>query len=393
MKSYLSRQSIAILVSLFLCACSAGSETVSIETVNPMELDFTQFYLDGVVYTMPCPYSDLAENGWLISPDQQTLGPNYQKAFDAEKDGSALGLRIENFTSHNAVPLEECYVMSVWQSSEFAYPLDGDGSATIVNAGNSLLIAGLRNGDSYDRMIELHGEPSFVRESKAYSHTAIYPHMEITYNPLDGQINLVSIQSCCRPDVTMETPELGSVPDYVQQYRQPEAFGEIADREIFQMEGDFYRMPIPLSWLEKNGLKLTDPEDGLSLNTKLEWNESVGAQAQREISMESKNGVPLQVTIKNYTDTPQEMQNCVVISIIGHDLDFELAGSVNESVRYEDIIELYGRANLRVDEEHFIVSYGNQSKDIQVRFFFSNSFFEPVTGFHIRYYDTCLPLE
>ena len=388
MKKYLSIQVIAVLISVVLCACGTSRDTVT-----SIDLDSMQFYLDGVIYTLPCVYGELVENGWMIDDDQQTLGPNNLKMFEVRKDDSTLFLQLVNFTSYNAISLEECYVMSIWQAAEYAYPLNGEGAATIVNAGNSLLAAGIRNGDSYGRMIELYGEPSSVRKSAAYSHTAFYPNMEITYNPMNGQINLVSLKSNLPPDITMGPKIVGTVPDYVLQYSPPEAFVEIGNREIFKMEDDFYRMPIPLWYLKKNGFSLANTEEQSLLYSHVEWNQVIGAQSQLTITMRSKNGVLLNVTIKNYMETAQEVINCVAIGIMGEGLNFELSGGIDESIHYENLIALYEQNNLRlsVDKKRSIVDHGYQVRDNRVQFFFSNGISEPMTRFNIRYSFEHLP--
>ena len=65
------------------------------------ELFSFMFSLNGVIYTLPFPYTEMAENGWVGRDLEDTLAPNYRRLNSpAELGGNTINISFANTTSN-----------------------------------------------------------------------------------------------------------------------------------------------------------------------------------------------------------------------------------------------------------------------------------------------------
>ena len=118
------------------------------------ELFSFMFSLNGVIYTLPFAYSEMAENGWVGRDLEDTLAPNYRRLNSpAELGGNTINISFANTTS-NTITLAESSIGQVMFNES-----DARRGAEVIFPG------GITVGSTKDELIEAHGEPTRIVES------------------------------------------------------------------------------------------------------------------------------------------------------------------------------------------------------------------------------------
>jgi len=132
-------------------AIETESETMGAELSDT--LNGAMFSLNGVVYTLPVPFSELEADGFtFFDPSDRTIlyyfvpGRNFPD-IEFISDNHNIGARLSNLTRNAFRPYNESYVVEV-------YSIYGKHNAQLLFPGNIMV------GSAYENVIATYGEPS-----------------------------------------------------------------------------------------------------------------------------------------------------------------------------------------------------------------------------------------
>ena len=192
------------------------------ETVEGLSDDLYsfQFSLDGKVYTLPCEFKELQDNGWEIEDytEDFKLAPNqYSIGTYITKDGISLSTGFINF-SKNEVTLDQC---SIGEISIDEYLEDKHADFSIAK--------GIKVGSTRDEVKAAFGEPTESYEGDStddytYS-TDIYVEAKITIDNKTDKVCGIDLENLTDTGNTASTESNDSataeMPEDMPSYSAP----------------------------------------------------------------------------------------------------------------------------------------------------------------------------
>jgi len=298
------------------------------------------FYLNGVVYTLPAPFSVFEANGWTgndlaentISPGRtQSSRLTHETQFIAETQ--IISVAFVNNTE-NVLPLNESYVGSITFST-------GRNEPSVILPGNIVL------GSTFDDVIIAFGEPSSSRITGTltffeYSQGISGSSVTVVFDTEIGAVRELRIRN---PTILEMYPVFeGDLPDIVLAYEIPDSLGN--DWRSFRVRfgGYLYQLPAPVSAFLENGWVITSNP-----------NEMLSAHNDGWITMR-KGNQSMRVLIRNYDDRVQPISHGFVTQVrygsrSGYAiLPIELPGGITENFTIQEIIAIWGEPSLSYDQ-------------------------------------------
>lgn len=263
-----------VLSVLFLASVTTGCAGANLATVglNLISSEIADddirsgyFKVDGVTYKLPVSCQEFINNGWEIDPAHAgtQLAPGNELMTTLRKGSGTLSISIGNpdneKTLVNSLPVFRLsYDLQVPENSQIKVELP---KGTVVSAGTFADIAAA------------HGEADSVGASgpgnpyakDVYSYRS--PHdngvwmsflvteggdPQIRYFIISNEDNIKMKQEALR---AAGTP-IAEPTKEVAAYQAPTSLGNDITSGIIEYEGDLYRLPVPVSALQKNGWTL-----------------------------------------------------------------------------------------------------------------------------------------
>lgn len=289
----------------------SSTEQEAGDTLSDSLSDFT-YKLDGHVYALPTPFSELEANDWhpAVAEGQSTSVEGH--SFRRTQMHFANGAYPVSITLYNpwgsSVPLTECYVTSI----TVAYR----SSVSFAVAG------GLTVESTFEEIFDAHGVPDSTNEdSKGYR------NIKYTFPSDLGTNSSVSFRLDTRPETRpgqipdseitlyvphnnfkLETETDPTVPDVVADYVAPTELSDDAFDCIFTDGDAFYQLPCPLSELLKNGWSV---KEGELLSDQVEY---VPSGTMDSVTL-YKGDYTASLGIRNDADYQTIPENCMVYSV------------------------------------------------------------------------------
>lgn len=271
-------------------------------TSEPLQMsdklfDFT-VELDGVIYQFPCSFQDLASHGWTISSlgisdSAMMIGGGYEQ-YEMTNNGKIITVSTFN-QSPNAVALKDCPINGLM--------LDGNSHVDIT------LPKGITLNSSVDEIIAAYGLPTERSDSENYVTLVYQPQYneysgfrfqirktDESWNPSVIEFEHIVIEEVTDPEVNTERPA------YLDQYKSPTDLSTDLNEPIFELGGDLYRLPCPVTELYSHGWAL----DSLPCYIKA---------GNKEVIILKRDDVYLEVTIGNNSNYQTTIENCAVYGI------------------------------------------------------------------------------
>ena|GEM_PF-2154472 len=325
-------------------------------------LDSFMFSLDGVLYTLPFPFAELADNGWVGDEDdfaERTANPRASGGSATIRNGGHT-VRIDFFnpTEYEAL-LTESYVSGISISTNW-------------HEGTELIFPGnIRLGDTYETLLHTHGDPYSWRENIDGSET-------FTYNPdqvlvsfvvaLDTDwIHHMSMSATFRASQTLipREPiphfEPDDFPAAVSTYETPTELGGDWWSFTLRVDGDLYRLPAPMAAFLDNGWTLH--HDGIT----------IGPTAVGFAMRINRDGNFMRAWFTNYDTYHRPVAHTFVTRL---DFDFqdpdtsipiELPGGITEHSTIEEMIAVFGApADFSEDGDEISYYFGTEYAGITV---------------------------
>lgn len=287
--------------------------------------------LDGVVYTLPAPFSEFAANGWAIdeeissnpSPTEEIEPDSYASAVVVKNGDHQMSMDFVN-TDVNTLSMTECNIGAL---SLYSYAEKG---AELV------LPASITLGSTIEEVLAAYGEPSYKNESETifkYSGDS-YAEIGIDFDAETKLANGLRIRNLIPKEVAPEYT--GDAPAVVTSYEQPAALGDSWDSYTAKYGGVLYKLPVPVSVLMENGWEGVD-----DVNTMVDGKGYL-------IGFQLRNGNQvLRTSVTNYDGNQQPAKYCFVTKIEYYDngaqVPIELPKGVSEKSSIDDFIKAYGQ--------------------------------------------------
>jgi hypothetical protein len=311
-----------------------------------------QFSLNGTVYTLPCAYSQLAENGWSIDGiGDQTLEPDQYTFSENLNNGDMRVMANLVNTDVNVLPMEKCNVGKI--------SIDSDQ----VEKGAKLLFPkNITVGSTYEDVVAAYGKPSDESESgsiKSLSYKLdTYSDVVIKINTESNTVDSLEMENLIAKETSSASVNTGDVPDVVKNYTAPTSVGKTWDSFDIKYADAYYHLPAPVSSFIDNGWTMVS--DG---------NEMLAAKDSTVGVELRKDNQVLSASVRNYSDTAQPISNCFLISVKFSEYEakvsIELPKGITETSKSEDIIAAYGKPTDKDSSSSFdFYEYSNSDGSI-----------------------------
>ncbi|MDR2106830.1 MAG: hypothetical protein LBP24_05425 [Coriobacteriales bacterium] len=305
--------------------------------------------LDGVVYTLPAPYSEFKANGWELrdaSLLEQTLEPGQYSLGDVAQNGEH---RVRLAFTNNSMD-----VVSI-EDAEVGRVIVDDSN---VQAGTQFLLpGGITLGASYEDVIAAYGEPTDVQEGASFKSltysTDAYAEVKITVKAETNLVSEINVENLIAKQ--QDASGSGAVADaeapaVVNEYKAPTDLGSSWNSFNVKYDGALYHLPAPVSAFVQNGWVIASDES------------EVLAAKSSKVGFEIRKGnQTLRTEVHNYADTAQPLKYCFVTSVeyyeYGAKVSIELAKGLSEKSTIDDFIAAYGEPTSK-EQSSNLVFYG-----------------------------------
>ena len=352
--------SLTVLV-LSLSACSKKVATKTVPTTAPKQtknIDSTktetpvkpasgkisndlykyEVLINDIAYTLPSSFSTFEKNGWVgTNFSKSTLAPNKYKLEYPKKGEQTMMIQIANF-GINVSPLSKCHVGGIKIDS------GNKNQATISIA------KGITIGSTYDAVIAAYGKPSDQYKSdtmlKLTYKSGIYSNYEISIDNKTKKVYSIELENLAPPAKAKTTSVDTKLPAAVKNYKAPSSVGK--DLLSFQVKygGNYYKLPIPITELIKNGWALQSTSDKV-----------VPAQSNAVGIELRKDNQVLRTQIENYSDKGEPIKHCFATYIEyynnGAKIPLELPKGISEKSSIAQVIAAFGKPTKVEDSPSF----------------------------------------
>ena len=262
-----------------------------------------ELLINGEKFKLPCDYKELADKGWTIKNDTDSvLAPNqYTMSTDMVNGECTLGARFLN-TGVNEVSYKECRLGGIIISD------------TDVKHGTQIeLPKGINMKSSKDEIISAYGEPTKSNESGdlafLYYELGNYQKIQFTINQKLNEVVKLQMDnmtaekndSANSENSTSSTEKTSSTENVSKSATE---LGDDLFNKNIEVDGVVYTLPASIKEFEQNGWKVQD-EAGSKVDAR---------DTNVRVSLRKNNSV-IKVSAKNNTSNQTEVENCDVTRI------------------------------------------------------------------------------
>lgn len=314
-------------------------EDVVVNTPSELSDDLYSFQvsIDGTVYQFPMWAKEFKALGWTYDGDgSQTITSN-QYSFsetwvkgDAKVYANFLNLTMNELTYDEAaiggITFEEYYLE--------------DTDLQII------LPKGIQYGVSTrDDIIAAYGDPTDEYDGSLYYNMTYkydtYSKVDLYVYKETGTLDKIEIRNFVElagGDNSVDA----TVPDVVKQYQAPTELGNDLYGFNFQLEGNLYTLPCPVSVLVENGFKINEN------NSQME----IAADSFGWVEF-SYNNQTYRCIVNNFANYATIAQNCFVTtmesSIYGPEFDLVIPGNIKMGDSETSVLEVIKNFNYEVE--------------------------------------------
>lgn len=339
-----------LILSFTACKKSAPDKTVPakvekktetvetkkvVETIKPAtgkisdDLYKYEVLINDVAYTLPTSFSTFEKSGWVGENfTTNKLDPNQYNTEYLKNGEESLTIDIANF-GLDVLPMSECQVGGI--------KVDSFDKTQVKNIS---IAKGITIGSTYDDVIAAYGKSSDEYKSdmsiKLTYESGSYSKYDISFDSKTKKVTDIDIQNLTPPTKSNTTSVDTEVPAVIKNYKAPSSVG--TDLLSFQVKygGSFYKLPIPIPELIKNGWVLQTKSD-----------EVVPAKSSAVGIELRKDNQVLRTQIENYSDKGEPLKNCFATYIEyynnGAVIPIELPKGITEKSTIAQVIAAYGK--------------------------------------------------
>lgn len=287
-----------------------------------------QVQIEGEVYELPMSYQDFIAAGWKTDADEaEEIEPNsYIYGIEAKTGYLAIDIEVINL-GINMAPLSECMVGGIFFD---------DGQYEDASYAEIVFPGGLKYGEATREDLEAaYGAPYDEYEGSDYVDlTYRYDSYQTWDFEIDNESGLVTefeVENFVADDEAnaAAAAEVSSEPtEAVLAYVAPTEMSDDPLDYVFELAGDLYQLPAPVSAFLANGWTLQ--QEGSKAG-------SVVMGYDYGYATLMKDGETLSVSINNYDPNAQVVENCFVT-----DITFYSSDDFGLKLPYEITFEMTG---------------------------------------------------
>lgn len=322
------------------------------ETVEGLSDDLYsfQFSLDGKVYTLPCEFKELQDNGWEIEDytEDFKLAPNqYSIGTYITKDGISLSTGFINF-SKNEVTLDQC---SIGEISIDEYLEDKHADFSIAK--------GIKVGSTREDVKAAFGEPTESYEGDStddytYS-TDIYVEAKITIDNKTDKVCGIDLENLTDTGNTASTESNDSataeMPEDMPSYSAPTELTDDLFSFNVKFGGNMYTLPAPISEFLNNGWVIASSDS----NTVAAKDTLINGVNLR------KENVTFEANVYNPSSQETALNNCYVTSLVtsadSGTIDILLPKNISLNSTGDDLEKAYKDVDCQKEDSNSYVYY------------------------------------
>lgn len=263
----------ALAVSLITKTSNDNNSTQSV-TVSPSDFSLNydtgyelsdnlydyQIMIDNTVYQFPMSVKNFMATGLEVASyddPNELIRPGYRESiWFAFEDGSMFTAYVANFAKSEA-PVTDCHVVGValYRNQEAASEILFD-TTKIKMAKNIIL-----GVSTYDEVISAYGEAtdmSLYEEFGTIKYSEdLYRSIELSFDE-SNILKEIEIENIEEPDDVVDQGISSNIPEQVANYIAPSSLGTDISSGVFELEGELYKLPLPLSELLNDGWQITE---------------------------------------------------------------------------------------------------------------------------------------
>ncbi len=272
---------VAVLVVMLICifAASLNADTNQEDSVQSSAISSSEFTLnydtgfklsdniydyqimiDNTVYQFPMSVSDFMATGLSVSSyddPNELIRPGYEESiWFTYNDGSKFIAYVVNFAKSEA-PVTDCHVVgvSLYSNQEAASEILFD-TTKIKMAKNITL-----GVSTYDDVVSAYGnanDTSLYEEFGKIKYAEdLYRSVEFTFDE-SNILKAIDIENIEQPTDVIDQGISNKTPEKVANYVAPSSLGSDISSGVFELEGQIYKLPVPVSELLNDGWKITN---------------------------------------------------------------------------------------------------------------------------------------
>lgn len=272
---------VAVLIVMLICifAASLNADTNQEDSVQSSAISSSEFTLnydtgfqlsdniydyqimiDNTVYQFPMSVSDFMATGLSVSSyddPNELIRPGYEESiWFTYNDGSKFIAYVVNFAKSEA-PVTDCHVVgvSLYSNQEAASEILFD-TTKIKMAKNITL-----GVSTYDDVVSAYGnanDTSLYEEFGKIKYAEdLYRSVEFTFDE-SNILKAIDIENIEQPTDVIDQGISNKTPEKVANYVAPSSLGSDISSGVFELEGQIYKLPVPVSELLNDGWKITN---------------------------------------------------------------------------------------------------------------------------------------
>lgn len=307
-----------------------------------------QVKIGEAVYQFPMTIEAFEKGGAVIEKDpdelkQMTDSGSRSTIWFTYPDGSELALKAVNF-SKSQQPLSSNYLVGVDISSNTSISSD----LKFDPSSNVQFAKGITLGKSTsDEVIEAYGNYSYILDTTrtilVYTKD-VYATFQFVFE--DDVLTEVQIENSICPADFDDSPLVPNTPDLISQYQRPAALGSSICSGVFELDGDLYKLPVPLKAFLENGWKVTEKSA-----------DTVAAGSCEYITL-TKDGIEIKsLIVENEEKYEVPIENSVIEDFSSSRLSeknadvFNLPGNLNANTPVAELVQKLLAAGATIEKD------------------------------------------
>ncbi len=273
-----------VVVTIIVCICAltvsriskASNDDDSTQSVTVSPSDFSlnydtgyklsdnpydyQIMIDNTVYQFPMSVKDFMATGLEVASyddPNELIRPGYEESiWFSFEDGSMFTVYVANFAKSEA-PVTDCHVVGValYRNQETASEILFD-TIKIKMAKNIIL-----GVSTYDEVISAYGEATDMSSYEAFGTIKysedLYRTIELSFDE-SNVLKEIKMENIEQPNDVVDQGISSDIPEQVANYIAPFSLGSDISSGVFELEGELYKLPLPLSELLNDGWQITE---------------------------------------------------------------------------------------------------------------------------------------
>ncbi len=321
-----------------------NSQTVISEN-NKIYLDFSknsfdlQFIIGGSMYQLPVTVSEVLKDGWVfgLNEDAENVIPVGETAetYFTLSDGTVVFATLKNF-GNEEITHQEAYIVGVKFDKDY---INSKSDLTFIKN----LSLGVSVRKEAEKIFGKCHDIFKINSGTVLTYEKEEKTVKLVFDSSTGVLKEIEYINISSPEDLSETAfkQISS-----QRYKKPKELGDNLVSGVVEIEGDLYKLPIPVSEFLKNGWEISFKED----KTTLSGNEYAFGTL-------TKDGVTiLDAEVYNFDKTKNNAENCYVVSVAVSSeskIDISLPKEIKIEMTEDDFLVAVSGLNCTLNSAEF----------------------------------------